>query len=246
MPSSPQWKQRRLAVRAKRVQARRSADAPVIAAYGPTLGLKADAYIAAFDAAAHHETSRKKEVGNGKKAVLALHKQIHAWLPLLDRDIPGFKSSAFDASVETPDDVIEEGVRLLTAIDEGRDENGQLLSYRPEALTAIQTTLEVARTEWGEAEAASTAHQQLLAAVRETGAAFDKELQAFRKSLAKTFGRKDKDYQRLRASRASAPEEGEEQEPEPDQPEEPEDEDPIPPSAKLGPPSSLDPATLQR
>ncbi|HZX00681.1 MAG TPA: hypothetical protein VFF45_00395 [Bacilli bacterium] len=230
MPSAPQWKQRRLAVRAKRVQARRSADAPVIAAYGTTLGPKADEFIAAFDNAVRYETSRKKELHESKAAVALLHKQIRSWLPLLERDVSGFDAAAFDATPSVPDDVIQEGSQLAALLDESQGADGQPLPYRAEAIAAVNAALEAARKEWGEAEAAQTAYQQMLGAVRASEAAFDRELKAFRRSFLKTFGRQDKDYQRLRASRAAAPDE---------------DDDlpaPPPPSAEAPPPSVSPPS----
>src|SRR4051812_18305973 len=79
--NTPLWKLRRLAPRAKRVQARRAADAPAVAAYGPTLLAKADAFIAAYDSAARYETTWRKEMAEGKGAIAALVAAIRAWLP---------------------------------------------------------------------------------------------------------------------------------------------------------------------
>ena len=54
MSSTSAWKLRRLAPRAKRVQARRAGDAPVLAVFAQTLPVKADAFIIAYDAAAKY------------------------------------------------------------------------------------------------------------------------------------------------------------------------------------------------
>ncbi|MFZ5785069.1 MAG: hypothetical protein ACOY3Y_01380 [Acidobacteriota bacterium] len=69
-------------------------------------------------------------------------------------------------------------------------------------VAALSTT--AATREWSEAEAADSTYQQLLARVRQTGATFDTELRAFRRTMLAIVGRNDKDYQKLRASRASA------------------------------------------
>ena len=76
MATTPAWKLRRLAPRAKRVQARRSADAPVLAAYTTTLPPKADAFVAAYDAAAKYENTWRREMREGKGAVAARAQQI--------------------------------------------------------------------------------------------------------------------------------------------------------------------------
>ena len=51
MSSTSAWKLRRLAPRAIRVQTRRAGDAPVLAVFAQTLPIKANAFIAAYDAA---------------------------------------------------------------------------------------------------------------------------------------------------------------------------------------------------
>lgn len=201
MPSAPLWKQRRLAVRAKRVQARRSADSPIIGAYGSTLGPAADAYCDAYDLANQYESTWKRELGEGKGAVAKLLKTMQGWLPLLTRDVPKFDASDFGDQPGVPDDVIEDGTRLRAALETATGKDGLPLSYRDAAVAALTADLAAATKEWTEAEAADAAYQKMLGDVRTTAGAFDEELKAFRRSLVALFGRNDKDFQRLRADK---------------------------------------------
>jgi hypothetical protein len=203
MPSSPHWKLRRLAPRAKRVQKRRAADSPIIDAYESTLQPKASTYIAAYDDCAKYQNTWRRELLEGKGAVAELVALIRGWLPLLIRDIPGFEPASFGDKPDVPDDVIEDGERLASTIDDYKDLGGVPLSYKDKALNALTPAIAKAAKEWAEAEQADSVYQKLLEQVRSWGEIFDAELQAFRRSLAAVAGRSDKDYQKLRAERAS-------------------------------------------
>jgi hypothetical protein len=203
MPSAPHWKLRRLAPRAKRILARRSAESPALAAYGATLPSVTDAFIQAYDGVANYQTTWRKEMQEGKSAIGALVTLIRGWLPLLTRDVPGFDPSSFGDHPDVPDDVIEDGERLLSAIKDGKDKKGNELSYGPTALAALEASITAADKEWSEAEASDAEYQSRLAATRATADAFDKELQAFRRSLGTVLGRSNKDFQKLRTERAS-------------------------------------------
>lgn len=203
MPSAPHWKLRRLAPRAKRVLARRSAESPALAAYKDSLPAKADAFIQAYDGLMQVQAKWRKEMGEGKSAVAALLKTIRVWLPLLARDVPGFDSTSFGDQPGVPDDVIEDGERLLLGLADGKDKDGKDLAYKSSAEAALDAAIKAASKEWSEAEASDAEHQSRLAAVRETADAFDKELQAFRQTLGSALGRSNKDFQKLRSERAS-------------------------------------------
>ncbi|UQA61681.1 hypothetical protein [Polyangium aurulentum] len=203
MASTPAWKLRRLAPRAKRVYERRSAESPVLTAYSTTLPPKVDAYIAAYDAAAKYENTWRRELGEGKGAVAALVKVIRGWLPLLVRDIPNFDPTTFADKPAVPDDVIEDGARLLDIIDTTLGADGKPLAYENVALESLNVALAAANKEWSEAEAADATYQKLLKETRATGAVLDIELQAFRRSLAQVAGKGDKDFQKLRVERAA-------------------------------------------
>lgn len=203
MSTTSAWKLRRLASRAKRVQARRSSESPILAAYSNTLPTKADAFAAAYDEAAKYVNTWRREMKEGKGAVAQLAAQIRGWLPLLSRDVPQFDASSFADKPDVPDDILEDAHRLLEIFDEVTDADGKSLDYVDAAKTAINATLVAANKEWTEAETADSTYQQLLAAVRAAAAVFDLELQTFRRSLSHVAGRNDKDFQKLRAERAS-------------------------------------------
>ena len=118
MASTTQWKLRRLAPRAIRVQARRAGDSPVVAAYGPTLKPKAEAFITVYDAAARYTQTYAKEMEEGRGAIASLYNTMRGWMPLLVRDLPGFDASAFEADPAVPDDVLASAERLF--VPQGR------------------------------------------------------------------------------------------------------------------------------
>lgn len=202
MASSSWQRLRRLAPRVLRVIERRQAGSPVIRAYASTLGAKVNAYVAAYDQAMRYRGNWQKEMAEGRGAVGHLVKVLRGWLPLLQRDVPGFDSSAYADHPNVPDDVIEDGSRLHDVIMDFVHADGSALAYKEDCLSQLDSALAAALKEWGEADAADKAYQDVLARVRATGDELDRELQGFRRTLLNEVGRRDKDYQKLRAERA--------------------------------------------
>jgi len=190
-----------------RIVNRRATESPAVTAFLATLLSNANAYIAAYDGATKYQSSRKKEMDEGRDAVAALLKVMQAWLPLLKRDIPGFDGGIYGDNPEVPDDVIEDGERLASVIDEFRDKAGNPLAYQKAALDALAATLQAAVKEWAEAEAADAQYQRSYAVVRATADSLQQDLVALRRTLLATFGRNDKDYLKLRVERAGYPDE---------------------------------------
>lgn len=207
MPISPNWKLRRLAPRAKRVQARRSRDAQAIAAYASTLPGKADAFIKAYDAIVKYESTWRRLLREGHRAVVRLEEVIHAWLPRLGRDLPGLDTAAFASDPDTRDNLLGHSDRLVTFIEDHRDRRGAALPYKDVALVELQSALALAHRRSTEAEIADARYQEFLRDMRLTYTAFDTELKAFRRSLCTAFGRSDKDFQKLRMEHATDPDE---------------------------------------
>ncbi|MBN1608641.1 MAG: hypothetical protein JW940_18575 [Polyangiaceae bacterium] len=137
MAQVPNWKLRRLATRAKRVQARRAAESPAITAFGATLQPKADAYITAYDAAMKYTAHWRKEMSEGGTAVATLTKELRGWLALVLRDVPGFDGSSYNDSPRVADDVVEDAERLMDVLEEYRDPAGLALAYSPQALARL-------------------------------------------------------------------------------------------------------------
>jgi hypothetical protein len=207
MADVPNWKRRRLAARALRIQARRAPSSPPINAFGATLVPKALTFIEAYDKAAMHETAWKREMNEGRGAIAKLLVQMRSWLPVIHGDVPTLNTSTFGDNPEVPDDVIADGERLLKEATDAKTPLGDPLPYLTELQTSFGADLEKARTEWKEAEASDSSYQLLLATVRATGDAFNSELTRFRRTLAAVAGRQDKDYQKLRAERVTHPDE---------------------------------------
>jgi hypothetical protein len=205
--ATPKWKLRRLASRGARIVKRRAPESPVIATFVPTLVAKAEAYIAAYDKAAKYQTSWKKEMAEGRSAIAALLKLMQTWLPLLKRDIPGFDGGSYGDKPAVPDDVIEDGERLASVIDEYRDTQGNPLPYQKVALDAIAPVLQAAAKEWSEAEASDKQYQATFASVRQMADPLQQDLVALRRTVMAAAGRRDKDYQKLRAEHAGYPDE---------------------------------------
>ena len=207
MASTSSRKLRRLGGRVPRILARRAGEAPALLAYKDSLLALATAFNGAYDTAAKYENSWRKEMREGRGAVAALLKSIRGWLPLVVRDVPGFDSSTFGDQPDVPDDVLADGERLVSVIDETTLPGGASLAYKAAAIADLEPVLQAAQKEWQEAEAADSQYQKLLAAVRAAGNAFDTELQLFRRTLSSIAGRQDKDFQKLRSERAAAADE---------------------------------------
>lgn len=220
-----QWMLRRLAPRALRIVNRRSTESPAIAAFLPTLVPKAEAFITAYDNAAKFLANWRKEMAEGRSAIAALLKAIQAWAPLLKRDIPGFDGSIYGDRPEVPDDVIEDGDRMASVIEEYRDASGNPLSYQKDALAELNPAVQAAMKEWAEAEAADSKYQQTFAAVRTMAAPLQQDLIALRRTLGAKVGRSDRDFQKLRVERAGWPDE----EDDPNAPSPPKPVEPAPP-----------------
>lgn len=202
---TPHWKLRRLAPRAIRVVKRRAMESSVIASFTETTVPKAEAYIVAYDKSVKFEANYKKEMEEGRTTVAVLLKLIQSWAPLLKRDVPGFDGSVYGDQPQVPDDVIEDGERMASVIDEYKDTKGNPLPYRQAALDGFGPALQAAVKEWGEAEAVDSEHQKLLALVRSLADDLQNDLVALRRSLLVAVGRGDKDYQKLRSERAGLP-----------------------------------------
>jgi hypothetical protein len=163
--------------------------------------------MATYDRSMKYAADWKKEMQEGRTAIAALLKQIQLWAPLLKRDVPGFDGSIYGDHPIVPDDVIEDGERLVSVIEEYRNGSGSPLPYQKAALDALGPVLQAATKEWTEAEAADSEHQRLLASVRDMADDLQKDLVTLRRCLLAALGRSDRDYQKLRAERAGLPDE---------------------------------------
>jgi hypothetical protein len=171
------------------------------------MGPQAEAFMAAYDRVVKYAMTRKKELEEGKTAIAALLKQIRAWVPLVLRDVPGFDPSVYGDRPEVPDDVLEDGERLLSVIDEARNAKGEPLAYRQQALETLGAAVTAALKEWGEAEAADKEYQNVNNEMRVQAGNLQRDLVILRRTLLATVGSSDMDYQKLRVERAGEPDE---------------------------------------
>lgn len=207
MASSTYWKLRRLAPRAIRVIERRRGESGVLEAYAGTLIPKAEAFISAYDESGKYGAAWRKEMDEGRGAIKAVLDTMRSWLPLVQRDVPGFEGRDFGDKPDVPDDVIEDAGRFFDIVADYQNDAGEPLKYQDNLLQKLEPALQSAIKEWGEAESADKKYQSLLASMRQTAQAFDDDLKPFRRSLAVVAGRSDKDYQKLRAQKAQTSDE---------------------------------------
>ena len=154
MGSTTHWKLRRLAPRALRVLERRKNESPIIMAYAGSLTAKAQAYIEVYDTAARFGAQWNKELAEGRSAVSIALRTMRGWLPLVQRDAPGFDGADYGDKPAVPDDVIEDAGRLHDFVQDYRDAAGQPLAFREACLAQLGPAVQNAAREWAEAEAA--------------------------------------------------------------------------------------------
>lgn len=204
--SDSHWKSRRLAPRAKKVIGRH-ADKPAVAAFASSLVPKADTFIVDYDTAGRHEATWRREMGEGRGAMAALDNEIAAWKPHVARERPGFDLSTIGDRPTVPEDLIEDGHALADELDEIRGADGAAPAWATAAAVSVRAKADDAERETDEAAAADVTHNEQLARVRTAKAVFDAELALFRETLRVVLGRNHPDFQKLRARKASAPDE---------------------------------------
>jgi hypothetical protein len=90
----PQWLLRRLASRFVRIVKRRAPQSPVIEAFLQLAVPKAGQYITVYNKCMKFDANWKREMADGRGAIVVLFKQILSWAPLVKRDAPGFDTVA--------------------------------------------------------------------------------------------------------------------------------------------------------
>ncbi len=208
--STPQWRLRRLASRAARILKRRAGESAAAAKDAATFERQRQKYVAAYDDAVKYVATRNKELTEARQAGEALLKGMQIWVPLLARDVPGFEGGAYGDHPQVLEDVLEDGERLLTVIDEARTAKGEPLTYREQALAQLGPLVQTAAKELAEAEAANRKYQRLMARLREQAVPIERQLVVLRRALLAKLGRDDSDYQKLRVERAGYPDDDDE------------------------------------
>jgi hypothetical protein len=193
MEAPAYWKLRRLAPRALRVLARHRGASQSIAAHEAPLKAQAQAFVLAYDAAL--------QAGPPGPAAAALAAALRAWLPILCRDVDGFDSTDFGGRPEVPDDVADEARRLVDRVRGYQDVHGAPLGYAWSCASALNAAADRTDAERRDREAADGNLAALLAKVRTSGEALEKELSAVRRTLSARLGRQHADFVKLRPQR---------------------------------------------
>ncbi|MBU1241435.1 hypothetical protein KKF84_07480 [Myxococcota bacterium] len=202
--STPYWKLRRLAARCLRVLDRKKGTDPVFTAFEFSVRPVAANFIKAFDEIGKAKATLSKEREEGRSAVDRLFVITRAWLPLLKRDIPGFDTMEFTSTRAVLDDILEDAIRLHGMVTDYAEGSPTPLSYAADCLASLDTAINSAQKEITEAEQSDVTYQSLSRALRDMATDLEKQMVAFRRTLAVVSGRADKDYQKLRLERAGA------------------------------------------
>ncbi len=197
------WKLLRLGDRAKRIVDRRGPESPAVASYGLTVHAKVDAFATAREAVTSYEATWRVSMSSGRTSLAALLKVERAWVPLVLRDCPGVTNATFLPDTTVPDDLLKGADRLVLFITGYVDEANKPLPYQVPALAALTPVLADTRAAVTKSEAADANFQKLQKDARAAATELDAELIAFRRTLLATFGKEDKDYQRLRAEKVA-------------------------------------------
>jgi hypothetical protein len=202
MSKNIQWKQRRLASRALRILDRHQGKSLAVAAYQPTLGHSAAAFVAAYDQLKAFSTTRSGRMEQGRTATVRLLKLLRAWTAVAQPQVPGFDRSTFGDKPAVPDDVISDAEHFVQIIEQHNAEAQGPLGFTDGLMQELLPAIEAAKTEWSSAGLSRADHNELLAVVREASGAFSVDLVAFRQTLLAIIGRGHPDYQKLRVARA--------------------------------------------
>src|SRR5690606_27013085 len=106
---------------------------------------------------------RATEVREGRVAVDALTQVLRAWVGQIEalRIIDGFAAGDYSGGGDVPDDVITDAGALLEMLATQEAASPGSIPFAEALIADISARLEVARTEWREAESATSEHRQL-------------------------------------------------------------------------------------
>jgi hypothetical protein len=190
-----QHKLRRLRSRATRV-VQRYGELPQIAAFQHTLVPIAERHHAVGNQVTASTAHVHSLMQVGREHVGVLYGAMHGWLAQVGRDLEDFDTRTFVARPDVPDDVINDGERLLSLVRQLPDD---ALPYGGALISTLGAQLEAARTAWAGAQDALSEQQALKAELRTASEALNAELKALRPII----GTSSRDYQKLRTARAS-------------------------------------------
>ena len=206
-----QWKLRRLGPRAVRVLERHKDKADSLAAFEAPLTEANAKYKESYDRLRVLEASRATELAEGKKTVQELYKKMRGWVSIvaMNGQISGFDAGSYGDNPGVMDDVIHDAEALIELVTD----HAESVPSSDALLAELSQALQIATTEWTEAESLGQEYQEIVKQNRVNANNLHDILVAFRSTLASVIGRADPDYQRLRSSKIDRTvlEEGEEE-----------------------------------
>jgi hypothetical protein len=198
------WKLRRISSRVIRVFDRHKEAEPAFAAFEPTLVPAAEGFNDAYGKVRAHRVSRAKTLGFSLISAGTLLRKLRGWLGPVAKDIPGFDPSSFGDTPTVADDVIHDTEEFLRVVEQAIEEGVQL-AYAEALRADLEPAIEAAKAESGVAGTVQAHEAALIKTMHDAAATLQAELIAFRRTLRAHFGTSHPDYQKLRASKASAP-----------------------------------------
>lgn len=212
MATISQTKLRRLARRVQKVLSRRMAGTPQLQALEQQVSAAVARFATLFDQREHDREASKELLSDAKEKLAGLRERMIDWRVALKRDrVTG--ATELKLSAEVPDDLLNEGTRLLAAI-EGAQQSGRI-TYGAEALASVRPAMESASVAWDAAQNALAARQDQSAEVQKAAEEMHEQLLVLRRALRDILGPQHRDYRLLKTDLSTS--ERDEDEPDSDE-----------------------------
>jgi hypothetical protein len=200
----PYWRLRRFAPRSLAVLGRHAETEPIIGAYQGTLGISALTFKELYDRSLVTDGAQDVNHAQARELVGNLHRRLRGWASIVGSVITSLNASEYGDNPSVPDDVISDVEQFELHVTDWEASNQPLPfgDTMREDLAQARAQLEATMTTVGDAAAVRSS---MTTELKEAALAFNRDLVAFRRSLAALFGTSHSDYQKLRAGKASTP-----------------------------------------
>lgn len=199
--SISQRRLRALARRVLRVADRQKSDAG-IATVAVKVVPAAEAYIKVYDEAVRVQTTKDKEMAEGRVRVAELDWELRKGVAIVRYVTAGFDPSVLTGSVTAPDQLVSDANKVLELLAQA----GEAVQQGQSVIETLAAAKEKAEAAWTKAQAARVALQEQQTIVRDHAVMLNQQLVGFRRVLHAALGGNHLDYQMLRANRVITPE----------------------------------------